>query len=71
MCQPARKAFPSPPIRKTKKNRRADDPATKLARMPTQIRFKSWTYMVNDRLFSAVICHVSFEKCQKGVGLLE
>src|SRR5258708_5632939 len=46
--------FSSPPIRKTKKSRRMDDPATTLARLPTQIRLKSWAYMVNDQLFSAV-----------------
>jgi hypothetical protein len=31
-----------------------DDPATTLARLPTQIRLKAWAYMVNDQLFSAV-----------------
>jgi hypothetical protein len=36
------------------KSRRVDDPATTLARLPTQIRIKSWAYMVNDQLFSAV-----------------
>ena len=46
--------FSSPPISKTKKSRRVDDPATTLARLPTQIRLKSWAYMVNDQLFSAV-----------------
>ena len=43
--------FSSPPISKTKKSRRVDDPATTLARLPTQIRLKSWAYMVNDQLF--------------------
>jgi hypothetical protein len=46
--------FSSPPISKTKKSRRVDDPATTLARSPVQVRLKSWTYMVNDQLFSAV-----------------
>jgi hypothetical protein len=31
-----------------------DDPATNLARLPTQIRRKSWAYMVNVQLSSAV-----------------
>jgi hypothetical protein len=46
--------FSSPPIRKTKKSRRVDDPATTLARLPIQIQLKSWAYVVNDQLFSAV-----------------
>jgi hypothetical protein len=39
---------------KSKKSRRVDDPATTLARLPNQIRLKSWAYMVNNQLFSAV-----------------
>jgi hypothetical protein len=39
---------------KNKKSRRVDDPATTPARLPNQIRLKSWAYMVNDQLFSAV-----------------
>jgi len=31
-----------------------DDPATTVARLPNQVRLKSWAYMVNDQLFSAV-----------------
>jgi hypothetical protein len=44
--------FSSPPISKTK-SRHMDDPATALARLPTQIPIKSWAYMVNDQLYSA------------------
>src|ERR1700730_9799333 len=53
-CQPSRKIFPRRPSAKQKKRPRVDDPATTLARLPVQIRLKSWTYMVNDQLFSAV-----------------
>src|SRR5260221_7959329 len=45
----------SSPISETKKSRRVDDPVTTLARLPTQRRLKSWAYMVNDQLFSAVL----------------
>jgi hypothetical protein len=51
--QPSRKIFPRRD-QKNKKSRRVDDPATTPARLPNQIRLKSWAYMVNDQLFSAV-----------------
>jgi hypothetical protein len=43
----------SPPISKTKKSRRVDDPAPTRARLPTQIWHKPWASMVNDPLFAA------------------